>query len=281
MKGLPIRPFVGYLLPAMLTASGVAASVSAAEPDVELWRLDCGSIDNGDLDAYSDTFAYVGESMTFTVSCYLVRSGERYLLWDTGLSSAMLGKEVTEDVYRMRLDRLLTDQLQEIGVPADQIEFLSVSHYHFDHTGQAAAFPDAKLLVDRRDWEVVQGREDLAKDFTPWISGGSEVETLTYDKDVFGDGSVMLLRTPGHTPGHRSLLVRLKDRGAVLLTGDAAHFRENWRSEGVPGFNTNRAETVASIHRLKEIADQLGATIVIGHDPDDISKLAAFPESTR
>lgn len=281
MKELPIRPFVGYLLPAMLMASGVAASVSAAEPDVELWRLDCGSIDNGDLDAYSDTFAYVGESMTFTVSCYLVRSGERYLLWDTGLSSAMLGKEVTEDVYRMRLERLLTDQLQKIGVAADQIGYLSVSHYHFDHTGQAAAFPGAKLLVDRRDWEVIQGRGDLAKDFTPWITGGSEVETLTYDKDVFGDGSVMLLRTPGHTPGHRSLLVRLKDRGPVLLTGDAAHFRENWRSDGVPGFNTNRAETIASIHRLKEIADQLGATVVIGHEPDDIGKLAAFPESIR
>src|SRR5581483_5137665 len=114
-----------------------------------------------------------------------------------------------------------------------------------------------------------------------WISEGGKVEPQGADKDVFGDGSVMILRTPGHTPGHQSLLVRLKDKGAVVLTGDAAHFRENYESDGVPSFNYDRAETVASLERIKGIEKNLHATIIIQHDPRDIGKLPPFPAAAR
>ncbi|HZW72291.1 MAG TPA: N-acyl homoserine lactonase family protein, partial [Caldimonas sp.] len=86
---------------------------------------------------------------------------------------------------------------------------------------------------------------------------------------------------PGHTPGHSSLLVRLKDKGPVILTGDAVHFRENYDREGVPGFNFDRAQTIASIERLKGIEKNLKATVIIQHDPRDIDKLPAFPASAR
>ena len=101
------------------------------------------------------------------------------------------------------------------------------------------------------------------------------------DKDVFGDGSVRILDTPGHTPGHHSLLVRLKEKGNVLLTGDLAHFRENYDSNGVPVFNTNRADTLASLDRFKQTAKNLNATVIIQHDPRDIEKLPAFPAAAR
>jgi glyoxylase-like metal-dependent hydrolase (beta-lactamase superfamily II) len=86
---------------------------------------------------------------------------------------------------------------------------------------------------------------------------------------------------PGHTPGHRTLLVRLPQAGAALLSGDATHFRENYEIDGVPTWNSNRADTLASLHRFKAIARNLRATVIIQHDPRDIGKLPTFPAAAR
>ena len=115
------------------------------------------------------------------------------------------------------------------------------------------------------------------KPFESWIKGDSKVEPVPLDKDVFGDGSVIVLRTPGHTPGHSSLLVKLAQMGPVILSGDAVHFRENYDSDGVPTFNYDRAQTVASIERIKKILANLKGTLIIQHDARDISKLPVFP----
>src|SRR5204863_9043776 len=117
--------------------------------------------------------------------------------------------------------------------------------------------------------------------FKDWMGGGSKVEPQAADKDVFGDGTVVVLRTPGHTPGHQSLLVRLKERGSVILSGDAAHFHENYEINGVPSFNYDRAETLASLERIKQIEKNLKATVIIQHDPRDIEKLPTFPAVAR
>jgi glyoxylase-like metal-dependent hydrolase (beta-lactamase superfamily II) len=90
-----------------------------------------------------------------------------------------------------------------------------------------------------------------------------------------------MLRAPGHTPGHSILLVRLKEMGPVLLSGDAVHFRENYDYEGVPGFNFDRAQTIASIQRIKQMQKNLKATLIIQHDPRDIGKLPAFPAAAK
>jgi len=117
--------------------------------------------------------------------------------------------------------------------------------------------------------------------FTRWISGGGKVEPQAADKDVFGDGTVTILRTPGHTPGHQALLVRLKDKGPVILSGDLVHFHENYDNNGVPGFNYDRAETLASMDRIRQIQKNLKAALIIQHDPRDIDKLPAFPAVAR
>ena len=98
---------------------------------------------------------------------------------------------------------------------------------------------------------------------------------------MFDDGSAIVLRTPGHTPGHQSLLVKLPQMGAVIILGDAVHFRENWDSDGVPAFNFDRAQTIASIERLKKLAANLKATVIIQHDKRDIDKLPAFPAAAK
>jgi glyoxylase-like metal-dependent hydrolase (beta-lactamase superfamily II) len=145
--------------------------------------------------------------------------------------------------------------------------------------------PNATLLIGARDWAAVMAPEPMAganvAGFTHWISGGGKVEPQAGDKDVFGDGTVMILRTPGHTPGHQALLVRLKDKGPVILVGDVVHFRENYETNGVPGFNYDRAETLASIDRIKQIEKNLHATVIIQHDPRDIAKLPAFPAAAK
>jgi len=119
------------------------------------------------------------------------------------------------------------------------------------------------------------------KGFSEWISEKRKVEPQSADKDVFGDGSVTVLRAPGHTPGHQMLLVRLKDKGPVVLVGDAVHFHENYQASGVPGFNYDRAQTLASIERIKQIEKNLKATVIIQHDPRDIGKLPAFPAAAK
>jgi len=90
-----------------------------------------------------------------------------------------------------------------------------------------------------------------------------------------------MLNTPGHTPGHHALLVKLPTMGAVILSGDFVHFNENYVGVGVPFFNADRAQTVASIERIKQLAANLKATIIIQHDKRDIEKLPAFPAAAN
>jgi glyoxylase-like metal-dependent hydrolase (beta-lactamase superfamily II) len=110
-----------------------------------------------------------------------------------------------------------------------------------------------------------------------WIEGGGKIEEINGDNDVFGDRSVIMLDLPGHTPGHHGLLVKLARTGYVLLSGDAAHFRENYVNNGVPTFNFDRAQTLASLERFKSIEKNLRATVIIQHEPADLKKLPAFP----
>lgn len=251
---------------------------SPAEAKTQIWRLDCGDVELLKMDEYSDTFEYVGRQKTLTASCYVIKNGDRFLLWDTGLPSEFANRKVTQDGMNLLLRRSVRDQLTQIGVTPEQIEFVGLSHYHFDHTGQAAGFPGATLLIGARDWDAVKARSDRSKPLLPWTEGGSAVVPTPGDHDVFGDGQVMMLATPGHTPGHRSLLVRLQNRGPVLLTGDLWHFSENLLSGGMPQFNSSRSETLASMDRLNRIAKNLNATVIIQHDPNDITKLPTFPE---
>jgi len=267
-----------------LALAGAAQAQEAPQrpaPDLEMWRLDCGEIHVSNLDVFSDAFLYEGQQKTLTDSCYLIRNGNRYLLWDTGLTADAIRQPVEQGPFRMTLRTRITDQLRQINVRPEQVNFIGISHYHGDHTGQAADFPGATLLIGPEDMEFLRNWPDGAARFTRWISGGGTVETVAGDRDVFGDGSVVMLGMPGHTDGHHSLLVRLPQQGAVLLTGDLYHFTEQVRNAGVPSFNADRADTIASFARFQAIARSLDARIIIQHEANDIGRLPAFPESAR
>lgn len=255
-------------------AAPAAPAAAPAGPELTLSRLECGTGVTNDVGRFSDTYAMDGKKVAFVYSCYLVKRGNDYLLWDSG--HAMTAGAPAPKVS-------LVDQLARAGIKPEQIKYLGISHYHNDHIGQASSFPQATLLIGKGDWEVVTGPMPVGTTpafLSPWITGGSKLEVVPLDKDVFGDGRVIMLTTPGHTPGHHSLLVKLAS-GPVLLTGDLAHFHENYESNGVPSFNTSRAETLASLDRFKKIAAQLKATVVLQHDARDLGKLPAFPAAAR
>ena len=262
----------------VLTASGASAA------DLELWRLDCGQIDVKNLALFSDTYNYAGQQRTLTDSCYLIRHDKEYMLWDTGLPKALLGaKPDPKAVLAPSLSQDIPTQLAEIGLKAGDIATVGISHNHFDHVGQAASFAQATLMIGAADFAQFKAKPlPFGVDpglVEPWLAGSSKVDLVTGDRDVFGDGTVTILSTPGHTPGETSLLVRLNKTGPVLLSGDVVHFEEQFANRGVPPFNFDRSETLASMDRLTGIAKQLHAKVIVQHDAADISLLPAFPKS--
>ena len=261
---------------ALVALTGMQAPpASQAQGPLQLWRLDCGTIDV-DLSVFSDTGLYAGEKKTLVASCYLIRSGDRYLLWDTGLDGALAGKG--KDAEGALLKEKVVAQLDRIGVKPADVTFVGLSHYHYDHTGQVIDFPGATLLPGKGDWEVIKVWKAAEPRFRHWLSGGGKVEPVDGDKDVFGDGRVTILTMPGHTEGHQALLVRLAG-GPVLISGDQYHFTENRRVGGVPSFNVDRADTLASHDRFEKLAANLRAKVIIQHEPDDVAKLPAFPQA--
>ena len=257
---------------------GVLASLPGQAADLSLTRLDCGTpaAPTAVNERFSDTYAYGDLKLQFVFSCYLIKHDNEYLLWDTG--HAMTTPNVAPKVS-------LVDLLAQLNVKPEQIKYVGISHYHGDHIGQVGSFPKATLLIGKGDWDALTAPKPAAgvnpAPFANWISGEGKVEPVTLDKDVFGDGTVMIIGTPGHTPGHQSLLVRLKEKGPVMLTGDLSHFQENYDGNGVPIFNTDRAQTLASIDRFKKIAANLKATVIIQHDQRDLGKLPAFPAAAK
>ena len=268
-----------------ILALGICANVLVAAPvsaqpaaEVALTRLDCGT-PQAPTEVnlrFSDTYSYGGLKIQFVYSCYLIKHGGNYLLWDTGHS--MTAPNVAPKVS-------VVDQLAQLGVKPEQIQYVGISHYHADHTGQVASFPQSMLLIGKGDWDAITSSKPAAgvnaPPFAHWVSGGGKVEPLLADKDVFGDGTVLILNTPGHTPGHRGLLVKLKEKGNVLITGDLAHFRENYDGNGVPWFNASRADSLASIDRFKKLAANFKATVIIQHDARDVGLLPAFPVAAK
>ncbi|MBA3576446.1 MAG: N-acyl homoserine lactonase family protein [Sphingomonas sp.] len=275
----------GLIAAAMGAAAGAQAQPSAPAGPLQLWRLDCGDLMMKRYGAwFSDTFQYPAGAKPLVGSCYLIRHGTRHMLWDTGLSDRLIESPIDNAEQSMSLKRSLVDQLKEIGVTPEQIEIVGISHFHGDHTGQARHFPAAKLVIGAADWDALKGTDerlkDTREDLAHWLAGSGKALPVPGDVDVFRDGSVTMLALPGHTPGHSALLVRLAS-GPVLLSGDQYHFTEQVKNRGVPSFNTNRADTLASHDRFDRIAANVGAKVIIQHEPADIAKLPAFPQSAK
>ena len=268
---------IHIMLAAGMCAAAFAASAQAA-PEVTLTRLDCGTpaAPTAVNQRFSDTFSYGDLKLQLVFSCYLIKHGDDYMLWDTG--HAMTMPNVAPKTS-------LVDQLAKLNVKPEQVKYVGISHYHADHTGQVDSFAKSTVLIGKGDWDAITAPKPAQgvnfKPFEGWIKGENKVEPLPNDKDVFEDGTVIVLNTPGHTPGHHSLLVRLAQMGPVILSGDGVHFRENFDTNGVPWFNYDRSQTQASTERVKKLVENLKATLIIQHDARDVAKLPVYPEAAK
>lgn len=253
----------------LLAAAPVAAAqASGAAPALMVWRLRCGTFVTRHL----------------TDSCYLIRHGRELMLWDTGLGAELLHHPLRQPNGSVALLReTIAAQLAQLGVRPRQIGIVALSHVHFDHIGQAAVFAHARLIVGRRDWEMLTASPTAAglepRRLRPWIEGRAPKTLVDGDYDVFADGTVVMLATPGHTPGHHSLLLRLKTFGPVLLTGDLYASRlQRLRQEPAP-HDFDRAAALKSFRRFETLAARLHATVIIQHDPADVGALPPFPRA--
>lgn len=270
-------------LVAALVAIHVAPDLAAQPPaTVRVYALDCGRVEFADLGMFSDTGEYDGQPGSLVESCFLIRHPKGDLLWDSGLGDHFAatpgGTEVRPGV-RAIVDTPLLAQLERIGMGPADIEFLSFSHFHWDHTGNANAYLDATWLLRRRELEALEGRP-LPPGVNPDTLSGrrqAKVELLDLDHDVFGDGTVKILRAHGHTAGHQVLQLRLAQAGTVILSGDLFHTRENFEQGRMPNFNDSRGETLASMDRIRRILRNTKGRLVIQHDPGDIGAMPRIP----
>jgi glyoxylase-like metal-dependent hydrolase (beta-lactamase superfamily II) len=252
----------------------------AQQPGISLHAFECGRMDQ-DLGRFSDTFRFQGQKSEFVAGCYVIRHPKGVLIWDTGLTPDLIG--AAGAAPGMSLKQSIPDRLKVLGLSPTDVTHVGISHYHADHSGGAKDFPGAELLIGKGDWDALKAMKPddrPAAQLTHWLTGGGKATPVASDKDVFGDGSVMMLAMPGHTPGHTALLVRLAS-GPVLLSGDQYHFRENRAAAGVPTFNWNRADTLASHKRFEEVATNLKARVIIQHDARDMAELPAFPAALK
>jgi glyoxylase-like metal-dependent hydrolase (beta-lactamase superfamily II) len=241
----------------------------------KLYVLDCGHITASDESRWTPGMN-VGVPIELTDNCYLIHHAQGWFLWDTGLADAIAampdGATGANGALHMKRTKTLAGQLEELGVKPPDIKGLAISHTHPDHIGNVEQFPQVMLYVQKAEYEWPG--EGGAPRFNP----NHPVTKLDGDHDVFGDGSVVIVSTPGHTPGHQSLLVRLPKTGAVVLSGDAVHFKENWDNRRVPGMNFNKDQTVASMQRIADILAKEHGQLWINHDKPQTDSQTKPPE---
>src|SRR5436190_165411 len=224
---LVLAAFALFLAPAV-AQNGAPSPVLTQVTSPRLYALDCGALAMSRPEDFGLTRDEVADT-NMIVSCFLVIHPRGILLFDTGLADSLVG----EPLFKNRIGRntaqvkfnTLKGQLAAIGVTPDKITYLVLSHSHYDHVGNANAYAGSTWLTQKAERDYMFGPAAPAR-FKPQYAAleHARTEIIDGDHDVFGDGTVVLKYTPGHTPGHQSLYVRLAHAGGILLAGDLYHY---------------------------------------------------------
>jgi glyoxylase-like metal-dependent hydrolase (beta-lactamase superfamily II) len=256
---------------------------SASTGVQRLYVLYCGEAKIPDISPWSPG-VNVGQPAVFSDNCYLIRHGNDWMLWDSGYPDAIA--DLPDGIagprnMRAYRSRSLASQMAEIGVEPKQVTYLAFSHTHGDHVGNANLFAPATLYIQQAEYDAAFGPDPARYGFNPANYEklrDTKVVKLNGDYDVFGDGSVKILSTPGHTPGHQSLLVHLPKAGAIVLSGDVAHFEDNFVNRRVPGFNFNADQSRQSMDRVDAIVKSEHAQLWFNHDSKQSATIAHAPK---
>src|SRR4029077_13574136 len=287
---------LSLLAAASLSLDGMAAATAESRlPDAttagfahRLYRLDCGHSLANDESVWTPG-ENVGRSIEFSSTCWLIQRGNEWLLWDTGVPESPLndpkGWSALPKLIVYHLDKTPTDQLAAIVLKTADVTYVALSPTHGDHIVNVRLFPNSTVLMQRAEYAWISspdGPNDNVNQLKALarklLGTPKHLRLLEGDTDVFGDGSVTLVSTPGHTPGSQSLLVHLNSSGFIILSGDVVHLQENFERNTVPSLNTDKAVSIASMDRVRRMIATYKAKLFINHDKAQSDTLKLLPE---
>ena len=228
-----------------------------------------------------------GEPFTVPVPSYLITHPKGNVVFDTGVHCqaihdpvGRLGEIAKLFVSHTKPGEEIVTQLANFKLTPDDISYVINSHFHFDHCGGNEFFPRSTILVQKNEMAAARDPELRRKvgfdpkDFDHKLS----YKEVDGEYDIFGDGTLVLFSTHGHTPGHQSLRIRVTKGTAVVLTGDACYTKTNMDQNLLPSVVFNEAEMSRSLGKLRDLRDKQGATIIYGHDPQQWKEIPHAPE---
>jgi N-acyl homoserine lactone hydrolase len=268
-----------HIVPAILAAAVAFGLTSAgaqqkAQPpqSLRLYVLDCGIITPPNVDNYGLKVNEVADTRMVT-PCFLVVHPRGTMVWDTGeiTDSAFKDGVSPQKLNNYTVDRPLLPQLAAIGYTPADITYLALSHYHGDHVANASQFAKSTWIVQKGDRDAIlsprpEGSRVPDPKFFEGLANAKTIVLNGEDHDVFGDGTVVIKSSPGHTPGHQSLFLKLANTGNVLLSGDLYHYPEEITYKKVPNFDTDGAQTAKSREKIEDFVKQNHAQLWIQHD---------------
>jgi glyoxylase-like metal-dependent hydrolase (beta-lactamase superfamily II) len=263
--------------------SSMAVVPEGAPSDIRLYTLDGGTVLVNNLELFAQDSVYRGESSEFADAYYVIQHPKGTLMWDAGLSEALVPQEEPftspDGNFTVSRSDSLKTQLEKIGLKPSDIDYLALSHTHFDHSGHAEAVPEATWLVQDSEYKWVMSKEiqEQQPDMYNAVNDLKKVKKFSGDYDVFGDGTVVIKYLPGHTPGHCALFLDLPETGPLLLSGDLYHLSLNRLHKRVPIFNTDVKQTLTSMDAFEAFAESTGARVVLQHSKEDFEKMPKAP----
>jgi N-acyl homoserine lactone hydrolase len=227
-----------------------------------------------------DRYNLPTEVRNMSVAVFLIVHPRGTLLFDTGLGDQFVSKQQLPPDPAYTVQVTLKSQLDRIGISPKDIAYLALSHAHPDHIGNANDYAGSTVLIQKREWDTMFPPSPANARNYSYYSALKESKTILLDGDydVFGDGSVVLISTPGHSPGHQSLFVKLADTGPVIMTGDAYHYPEERTFHKLPKGDPNIEQSALSRAKMDSIIEWTGAQLWISHDILNWAKLKKSPD---
>lgn len=273
------RALVGLALTVIVL--GCARDAADAPTASRIYVFDNGMITGLDPQLFNFRADELAE-VDFVNMSYLIVHPRGTLMFDAGgIPDSAFAEHgdgpVTEGV--LSATQPLLPQLAAAGYAPSDIDYFALSHYHSDHTANANAFADSTWIVQRaeRDFMFADSPQGIIRPATYDALEHAPQRVLdNADFDVFGDGSVVVMATPGHTPGHQVVAVRLPNAGTIVLGGDLYHYPEEITTGRVPTFEFDAELSRQSRQKVQELLAATGATLWIEHD---IATHAALPKA--
>ena len=261
-------------------ASIVWADKTFSSSNIKLYAMNCGSYDVSDMEVLSATGQYDGQKLKMANPCFLIRHPKGDLLWDTGHIDSLADNPDGEasGVWHAKLKTKLIAQLNQLKITPKDIEYLSLSHVHPDHAGNANKFVESIFIVNELERKYMFS-EQTKSYFGAFYSALENVKTISFtsEYDVFDDGSVVMQSMPGHTPGSSTLLVRLDKAGNILLSGDLYVHARGRILKTMHQYNDKQL-TMNSRKKFEDLAKKENARVIIQHDKKDFESLPKFPK---